>query len=100
MERFTKRIDGNIVDINISYARRFERHIHEEEFPIIEKLAAYEDISPDPGECVKRPVGEWKKDESCPFCGYYPYYAGGIHTLFFCGKCGADMRGKKKNADL
>lgn len=39
-----------------------------------------------------RKKGKWKKDNSCPFCGFEPWYEGDIHSLSFCPNCGADMR--------
>ena len=47
----------------------------------------------------ERKKGEWTKDNSCPFCGFLPWYERDIHTLSFCPNCGADMRGEKHDAD-
>ena len=41
----------------------------------------------------ERKKGEWTKNNSCPFCGFLPWYEGDIHTLSFCSNCGSDMRG-------
>lgn len=47
----------------------------------------------------ERKKGEWTKNNSCPFCGFLPWYERDIHTLSFCPNCGADMRGEKHDAD-
>lgn len=43
-----------------------------------------------PVQEVKR--GRWTAEESCPFCGFRPWYENDIHTLSFCPNCGADLR--------
>ena len=45
----------------------------------------------------ERKKGEWTKDNSCPFCGFLPWYERDIHTLSFCPNCGADMRGEHED---
>lgn len=39
-----------------------------------------------------RKKGKWTIDNSCPFCGFQPWYERDIHTLSYCPNCGADMR--------
>lgn len=46
---------------------------------------------------TERKRGEWTKDNSCPFCGFLPWYERDIHTLSFCPNCGADMRGEHED---
>lgn len=41
----------------------------------------------------QRKMGKWTRDNTCPFCGFQPWYERDIHTLSFCPNCGADMRG-------
>lgn len=41
----------------------------------------------------ERKMGQWTKDNACPFCGFEPWYERDIHTLSFCPNCGADLRG-------
>ena len=43
---------------------------------------------------AERKKGEWTKNNSCPFCGFLPWYESDIHTLSFCPNCGSDMRGE------
>ena len=52
-----------------------------------------------PSAQPERKNGEWTKNNSCPFCGFLPWYERDIHTLSFCPNCGADMRGEKHDAD-
>lgn len=52
-----------------------------------------------PSAQPERKKGEWTKNNSCPFCGFLPWYESDIHTLSFCPNCGADMRGEKHDAD-
>lgn len=44
---------------------------------------------------AERKKGEWTKNNSCPFCGFLPWYENDIHTLSFCPNCGNDMRGEQ-----
>lgn len=44
----------------------------------------------------ERKTGQWTKDNTCPFCGFEPWYERDIHRLSFCPNCGADMRGEEK----
>lgn len=39
-----------------------------------------------------RKKGKWTSYNSCPFCGFQPWYERDIHTLSYCPNCGADMR--------
>ena len=43
----------------------------------------------------ERNTGEWTNNNSCPFCGFEPWYERDIHSLSFCPNCGADMRGEQ-----
>lgn len=48
----------------------------------------------------ERKTGKWTIDNSCPFCGFQPWYERDIHTLSYCPNCGADMREEgEQNAD-
>lgn len=40
----------------------------------------------------QRKKGRWTEDEACPFCGFQPWYENDIHTLSYCGNCGADLK--------
>ena len=45
-------------------------------------------------ECKEpeRKKGRWTSDNSCPFCGFQPWYERDIHTLSYCPDCGSDLR--------
>ena len=45
----------------------------------------------------ERKKGEWTKNNTCPFCGFLPWYYGDIHTLSFCPNCGSDLRGERRS---
>lgn len=47
----------------------------------------------------ERKKGAWTDNNACPFCEFQPWYEGDIHTLSFCGHCGADMRGEQNETD-
>jgi len=48
-----------------------------------------------PSAQPERKKGKWTDDNTCPFCGFHPWYERDIHTLSYCPKCGADMRERK-----
>ena len=57
-------------------------------FPVW-SLKILEDL---PSAQPQRKRGEWTNNNSCPFCGFEPWYERDIHSLSFCPNCGADMR--------
>ena len=61
-----------------------------------DRSICYNVIQKQPTIEPERKKGEWTKDNSCPFCGFLPWYERDIHTLSFCSNYGADMRGEQE----
>ena len=51
-----------------------------------------DDIDAAPTIEPERKKGRWTSDNSCPFCGFQPWYERDIHTLSYCPDCGSDLR--------
>lgn len=60
----------------------------------VEKPGVWKDTIDAMPTIEARKKGRWTSDNSCPFCGFQPWYEHDIHTLSYCPNCGADMRGE------